>query len=1252
MRLGAKERGADIYPSYHLIAEAKKKCYPANIKVTENEAEVPLLDLLIHTSQRLAQVQAGVILQNMSENCNTIEVYYKWGLEGSGGHSIYKQNVASNLEYADSNIILCTIVPLQMSQFNGNNQKIYWKNSTPSSTRYCRPIGFKIQKENAQNVKEMYNGIHILEMEPTLIVLGNREIKFKHIPICTMLDGKTVNILTDTASSQACNICKATPKDFNNLEKQQNKVCAEDNYKYICNFFVFLASSSSGQELLIQQSSFSMSEMSLSITLPTINEALALLDQSPVSAKRRIFETYLDNKVTRVAQNLRKALGVKNHMNTEFSDADATEIINSLREKFNDDDTSRSIRVQILTLLPLSWSVHKVMKVMGASEHMVRVAKTLVAADGILSVPTKKTGRELSSAVVSTVTNFYNDDEMSSIMPGKKDFISVRNDNGTKVQCQKRLVLCNLKELHKTFNSRHPEVKIGFSSFASLRPKHCILAGGCGTHTVCVCSIHQNIKLMILGVENVKQHLLTLMENNEIDEVNYKQWVSTPRETLETTIKNTDDFVDDFGEKLKALLPHNFIAKEQAAYLRRLKECLKEDEFIVIVDFAENYSFVVQDAAPGFHWNNDQATVYTVVIYYKKNNELTHRKVILKFPDWTSAEFEKTGRNWFRLGSQRSGNQPSQKQKRNAETANNSATTSNAETNKNRLTAEYHNELPKCTKDIFSSHHIEKKLLQTFKNQIKIITIKHKKIVKTYQGHILEDQEFTELENTDIIERAALILRQQILNMDPDRIPDEMTADDLIKGESTTPKAVHIFYKTLLSGASRRRKESSKCKRIVESLADNSIYAVSNGKIKPSKHITLGMALKSLTSSKKVVNLVNKFGHCCSYTVIEELETEATFVSTSRTQICPADITKTPNLLTGVAFDNFDRFVDTLTGKDTLHDTVGIIFQNIDIDATNAEGPIVVSNIVESNNDEPSTSNNKAKRKRRTFDAITEELQPYNKQAKMIETLLPENKEFRHSIPDCMESSQRIYLAWMASHALKISNTPMWVGFNSLIYWDNSPTQKVSYLTPTEKSVVYKTMVLTQKIAEECKEYYMQVTYDLAIAREALRIQARERPQFDNLFIHLGSFHVMMAYFKAVGKFIDNCGSSNIMVDCGLLASGSVNAFIIGKHFNRLKYHDNLLKIDETHPGLSIALQNGSFGVKRTPKPFSRQPIDLTLEQTIYADAPNKLTGIINNTNSISARQRWCKSHSIRSTIISHVLQKTGLKNTQDVTAD
>lgn len=76
------------------------------------------------------------------------------------------------------------------------------------------------------------------------------------------------------------------------------------------------------------------------------------------------------------------------------------------------------------------------------------------------------------------------------------------------------------------------------------------------------------------------------------------------------------------------------------------------------------------------------------------------------------------------------------------------------------------------------------------------------------------------------------------------------------------------------------------------------------------------------------------------------------------------------------------------------------------------------------------------------------------------------------------------------------------------------------------------------------------------------------------------------------------------------------------------------------------------FAVKRTGKPFSKIPVDLTLEQTINADAARRLTGVTHFTNSISARQRWSRSHSIRSKIISHVLNETGLKKAQDVSSD
>ncbi|KAJ8914072.1 hypothetical protein NQ315_014266 [Exocentrus adspersus] len=92
--------------------------------------------------------------------------------------------------------------------------------------------------------------------------------------------------------------------------------------------------------------------------------------------------------------------------------------------------------------------------------------------------------------------------------------------------------------------------------------------------------------------------------------------------------------------------------------------------------------------------------------------------------------------------------------------------------------------------------------------------------------------------------------------------------------------------------------------------------------------------------------------------------------------------------------------------------------------------------------------------------------------------------------------------------------------------------------------------------------------------------------------------------------------------------------------------------VNETHPGLNVQLERGSFGIKRTDKQFSKIPIDLSLEQTINADAASRLTGIVHFTNSIPARQRWCKSHSMRSKIITRVLQQAGLRQNQDITAD
>ena len=101
------------------------------------------------------------------------------------------------------------------------------------------------------------------------------------------------------------------------------------------------------------------------------------------------------------------------------------------------------------------------------------------------------------------------------------------------------------------------------------------------------------------------------------------------------------------------------------------------------------------------------------------------------------------------------------------------------------------------------------------------------------------------------------------------------------------------------------------------------------------------------------------------------------------------------------------------------------------------------------------------------------------------------------------------------------SNThvPMWVGWNAMsTALPKTPIQKVWYLpqinqSPTSNAVVRETMKRSVQLASECAKPAIAVTYDLAIAKIAMRIQENESPTFDMLFIALGAFHVILAFF-------------------------------------------------------------------------------------------------------------------------------------------
>ena len=85
------------------------------------------------------------------------------------------------------------------------------------------------------------------------------------------------------------------------------------------------------------------------------------------------------------------------------------------------------------------------------------------------------------------------------------------------------------------------------------------------------------------------------------------------------------------------------------------------------------------------------------------------------------------------------------------------------------------------------------------------------------------------------------------------------------------------------------------------------------------------------------------------------------------------------------------------------------------------------------------------------------------------------------------------------------------------------------------------------------------VTYDLAIAKVAKQIQSEESPQFDDVFVMFGAFHIMLNIFSSTRKIIEGSGGPYALSESKIVAPGSINKFLKGKMYNRCKRGHNLL---------------------------------------------------------------------------------------------
>ena len=265
---------------------------------------------------------------------------------------------------------------------------------------------------------------------------------------------------------------------------------------------------------------------------------------------------------------------------------------------------------------------------------------------------------------------------------------------------------------------------------------------------------------------------------------------------------------------------------------------------------------------------------------------------------------------------------------------------------------------------------------------------------------------------------------------------------------------------------------------------------MTRGLVKPQKHLLLGLGVKSMTGSKKVLNILNRLGHCISYTTAEEIETELALNIAKRNSATPDGLLKIANLSTGLAFDNYDEVTETLDGSNSLHDTVGIAYQNVSTETTGAvtdrrssdntehvshtaedevvfviksasncedkdldyQPPLKKKKVTESSAVKESGTPLivKAGLRHRTLDVQDSDIPPYI-------GVKPKVTQFQFhvtetEVPSCLKQFERRDTAWMIFCAF-IENTPMWHGWNSLVTEDDLPNQTLTHMEPVGKSL-------------------------------------------------------------------------------------------------------------------------------------------------------------------------------------------------------
>ena len=376
------------------------------------------------------------------------------------------------------------------------------------------------------------------------------------------------------------------------------------------------------------------------------------------------------------------------------------------------------------------------------------------------------------------------------------------------------------------------------------------------------------------------------------------------------------------------------------------------------------------------------------------------------------------------------------------------------------------------------------------------------------------------------------------------------------------PDSLYWLIRFLVTGEAGKTNCPSQCsntsnERQILSICQDIIHCSTNGRVKTPKHAGLAITVHHLTSSRRLITLLNKMGHCSSYDEMRAIDTSAALEVLAKANefgtVIPSNISPGPFIQ--IAADNNDLNEETLDGKNTTHATTMVVYQR------KAFGPDLPPALLVNH-----TTKRRSLQSTSSIYDIQECYAHGRRPAVSAYVNQAENKWFEDG-KECFIDASRSDEVWrlMRLHPSSLQQAsepgdnqpvPGWSGFNAILFPEMAFESNIGYCpmidgNSTEYSTIYTVLKHAQKVTSALGQQDTVVTFDLLIYMKAKQIQWRYPEEFANVIIRMGGFHIALNYLGLMGKKYLDSGLDDLLIESGVYAAGTTAALMKGKSYNR-----------------------------------------------------------------------------------------------------